>query len=98
MFDTKHAIGIAGGDGMEVLIHIGINTVELGGKFYEAHVKEGEEVRAGQLLITFDKEQIQDAGYDITTPVIVTNTFDYEEVSMLKTGTADVLDKIIAVR
>ena len=52
---------------MEVLIHIGINTVELGGKFYEAHVKEGEEVRAGQLLITFDKEQIQDAGYDITT-------------------------------
>ena len=98
LFDTKHAIGIAGGDGMEVLIHIGINTVELGGKFYEAHVKEGEEVRAGQLLITFDKEQIQDAGYDITTPVIVTNTFDYEEVSMLKTGTADVLDKIIAVR
>ena len=54
--------------------------MELGGKFYEAHVKEGEEVRAGQLLITFDKEQIQDAGYDITTPVIVTNTFDYEEV------------------
>ena len=98
LFDTKHAIGIAGGDEMEVLIHIGINTVELGGKFYEAHVKEGEEVRAGQLLITFDKEQIQDAGYDITTPVIVTNTFDYEEVSMLKTGTADVLDKIIAVR
>ena len=97
MFDTKHAIGIAGGDEMEVLIHIGINTVELGGKFYEAHVKEGERSKWAT-TVTFDKEQIQDAGYDITTPVIVTNTFDYEEVSMLKTGTADVLDKIIAVR
>lgn len=98
IFDTKHAIGITGGDGMEVLIHIGINTVELGGKFYEAHVREGEEVRAGQLLITFDREGIQDAGYDITTPVIVTNTFDYEEVGILKTGMAEVMDKIIAVR
>lgn len=98
VFDTKHAVGITSEDGVEILIHIGINTVELEGKFYTAHVNEGDKVKAGQLLISFDAEEIQKAGYDITTPVIVTNTDDYESVNMEKTGAVQVMDKVLTVQ
>lgn len=98
VFDTKHAVGVTSDDGVEILIHIGINTVELDGKFYTAHVNEGDKVKAGQLLISFDAEEIQNAGYDITTPVIVTNTDDYESVNMEKTGAVQVLDKVLTVQ
>lgn len=98
VFDTKHAVGVTSDDGVEILIHIGINTVELDGKFYTAHVNEGDKVKAGQLLISFDAEEIQKAGYDITTPVIVTNTDDYESVNMEKTGAVQVLDKVLTVQ
>ena len=98
VFDTKHAIGLVSRDGVEVLIHVGINTVELGGEFYESYVSDGEEVKLGQLLLTFDIKKIKEAGYDITTPVIVTNTDDYQEVTMVKQGTIKEAEKAMVVR
>ncbi len=76
LFPTKHAVGIVSENGCEVLIHIGMNTVRLEGEGFEAHVKQGDKVKKGQVLVTFDLERIQAKGYDCTSPVIVTNT-DY---------------------
>lgn len=86
LFPTHHAIGIESKNGTEVMIHIGINTVELKGKYFECHVKQGENVKKGQLLTTFDLASIHKAGYDVSTPVIVTNTQDYKDVQLLKKG------------
>ena len=95
IFDTKHAIGIKADDGTEILIHIGINTVELKGEPFEAHVVEGQEVKIGQLLVEFDIPKIKEAGYDVTTPVIVTNTYDYVKVDMVCSGEVKHGDKVI---
>ena len=95
VFDTKHAIGLKADNGAELLIHIGVNTVELGGKYYETHVSEGDHVKAGQLLITFDMEKIKEEGYDVTTPLIVTNTDEYQDIKVLKTGKVDYKDHVL---
>lgn len=97
VYDTKHALGLETMDGMELLIHVGINTVELAGKFYEAKVESGAKIKKGQLLLTFDMEQIQAAGYDITTVVIVTNTDDYKAVQLVRTGETKQGEKILTV-
>ena len=80
LFDTKHAIGLAGADGTEVLIHIGVDTVELAGGPFTAHVAAGDAVKAGDLLITADLDAIVEAGKPTATMVIVTNTDDYASV------------------
>lgn len=95
LFDTKHAIGIEADHGAELLIHIGINTVELGGKYYEAHVKTGDVVRAGEKLITFDIEKIKKAGYSVITPVLVTNSDVYREVKQSGFGQVEMLDGLL---
>lgn len=97
LFETKHALGIISTDGVELLIHIGINTVELEGKYYEAHIKEGDYIQAGQLLLTFDMNLIKQAGYDITTPVIVTNSDDYSKVIGMNLGKVTINQKVIVV-
>ena len=71
LFDTKHAIGLTGDDGVELLIHVGLNTVELEGRYYDAKVKMGDRVERGQTLIEFDKDEIEKAGYETVTPVII---------------------------
>ena len=81
LFDTKHAIGLMGNDGTEVLIHIGVDTVELGGEPFVAHVASGDAVKAGDLLITADLDAIKAAGKPTATMVIVTNTDDYASVT-----------------
>lgn len=86
LFDTKHAIGIVGDNGEEILIHIGIDTVELKGKYFTAHVKQGDRVEKGQLLIEFDGEAIQKAGYNDQVMVIITNTNSYKDVKMISTA------------
>lgn len=80
VFPTRHAIGLKSDNGVEVLIHIGLDTVELKGKPFTQHVKKGDHVKKGQLLLEADLKAIKDAGYDTTTPVIVTNTKDYVDV------------------
>lgn len=98
IFDTRHAVGITTDDGMELLIHVGINTVELNGQYFTAHVAEGDTVKAGQPLLTVDLAGIASAGYDLTTPVIITNSDDYEEVRMTASGKVDLLEQILEVR
>ena len=95
LFDTKHAIGLELKNGMEMLIHIGINTVELGGEGFTAHIADGEEFKRGQTLITFDPDFIKSKGYNITTPVIITNPDDYAEVKMTANGNVDFLDELV---
>lgn len=81
LFPTQHAIGLNLDNGAEILIHIGIDTVELNGEGFTAHVSEGEHVKKGDLLITFDKERIESKGYKTITPVIVTNSEDYSAIT-----------------
>ena len=96
LFDTKHAIGLAGDDGTEVLIHIGVDTVELEGKPFTAHVAMGDKVNAGDLLITADLDAIKAAGKPTATMVIVTNTDDYASVTPTL-GAIKAGDKLVTV-
>ena len=98
VFATRHAIGLKAVHGVEILIHVGINTVELGGKFYTSHVTEGDRVRTGQVMLTFDMEKIKEAGYDVTTPMIVTNSDDYQEIRILKTGNVTKQDAVLEIK
>lgn len=80
LFPTLHAIGIKADSGAEVLIHIGLNTVQLNGKGFEAKIKQGDRIKTGQLLLTFDKEMIEKEGYCMETPVIISNTDAFLDV------------------
>ena len=80
LFPTLHAMGIQTDEGVEILIHVGLDTVQLDGEGFEAFVKQGDHVKKGQLLVTFDKEFIESKGYCMETPVIVTNSDDYLDV------------------
>ncbi|MGH1812389.1 beta-glucoside-specific PTS transporter subunit IIABC [Enterococcus entomosocium] len=80
LFPTKHAIGLVSENGCELLIHIGLDTVKLNGEHFTAHVQQGDSVSKGDLLISFDREKIEESGYILETPVIVTNFSDYIEV------------------
>lgn len=90
LFPTKHAIGITTDSGADLLIHIGMDTVQLEGKFFTAHVSQGDYVKAGQLLIEFDMEQIKEAGKPLTTPIVVTNHKEFNlklaDAKQVKTG------------
>ncbi len=98
LFDTHHAIGLTLDNGMELLIHIGINTVELNGEGFTAHIADGERFKRGQTLITFDKAFIESKGYKTVTPVIITNPDDYAEVKKAANGTVEFLDKLIETK
>ena len=95
VFNTKHAIGLKSEDGTEILIHIGMDTVNLQGKYFEVLKDVNDQVHVGDELIHFDLEQIQKEGYDTTTPIIVTNTQDYTDVISNATGNVSFGDRII---
>ena len=97
VFDTKHAVNIVSKEGCEVLLHIGIDTVKLGGEFFESHVSDGQEVHKGDLLISFDIAGIKKAGYKVTTPMIVCNTDDYNSVETVASGNISAGTKIIKI-
>lgn len=86
VFDTKHAISMTSAEGVEVLIHVGLDTVNLKGDGYEAHVAAGDAVKKGDLLLTVDLDKIKAAGYDTITPIIICNTDDYEDVKEATAG------------
>ncbi|MCV9878790.1 beta-glucoside-specific PTS transporter subunit IIABC [Brenneria izbisi] len=96
-FASSHAIGIRSSAGVEILIHVGINTVQLQGKYYRMQVAEGDEVKKGQLLIEFDLDEITKAGYDMVTPVVITNAEDYRIFSLSTERYQKAGDTIIAL-
>ncbi|MBQ7200878.1 MAG: PTS glucose transporter subunit IIA, partial [Eubacterium sp.] len=95
--DTKHAIGISGPQGMELLIHVGVDTVNMEGDGFEMFVGEGDTVKAGQKLISFDIEKIKAAGYSPTTAVLLTNSDDYEGFKITKEGTTGELEPVVEI-
>lgn len=98
LFPTKHAIGLLSEDGAEVLIHIGLDTVELDGKYFTAHVEQGVNVKVGDLLVTFELDKIKSAGYETQVPVLITNTPVYSAIEMLAQGTVSYQDPLIKLK
>ena len=97
VFDTKHAVGILSDDGVEVLIHIGLDTVQLNGQHFNTHVKVDDTVKVGDLLVEFDKKAINEAGYKTVTPVIISNADDYSEIKTIASGNVKLKDKLLEV-
>lgn len=94
-FPTGHAIGMKTKDGAEILMHIGMDTVNLQGKGFETLVDKGDEVKAGDELVKFDIDEIHSAGYIVTTSIVVTNSKDYEKVSVVRQGEVKVGQEIL---
>lgn len=97
LFPSLHAIGITSDEGVEILIHVGLDTVQLEGKGFKAHVKQGDKIVKGQELVTFDIDFIQESGYSIVTPVVVTNYNDYFEIAATESKSLELGDKAITV-
>ncbi|MGF9697089.1 MULTISPECIES: beta-glucoside-specific PTS transporter subunit IIABC [Paenibacillus] len=97
VFKTKHAIVVRSDNGMELLIHVGINTVKLRGQYFESHVATGTRVQAGDKLLSFELDQIAKE-YDITTAMVVTNTADYEEIQPVKLGEITMGEEVLKAR
>ena len=96
-FPTGHAIGITAENGAEVLIHVGMDTVELNGEGFTPKAEEGDRVKKGQLLLEFDMAVIQAKGYKLATPIVVTNADDFKNIFILATGNVSAQNDIIKV-
>lgn len=98
LFPSLHAIGITSDAGVELLIHIGINTVQLNGEGFTAHIKQGDQIKQGQLLVEFDMNKIKEAGYSLETPVLVTNYADLKEVKNTNDSSVQLQETLIEVK
>ena len=97
VFDTLHAVSMTTDFGAEILIHIGLDTVKMKGEGFTGHVKAGDHVKKGDLLLEVDLEKVKAAGYDTITPVIVCNTPDYSSVENVGKGAVNAGDDLIIV-
>lgn len=97
LFDTLHAVGLTTGQGTELMMHVGMDTVKLNGQYFKAYVKQGDQVKQGELLLEFEIEQIRAAGYDTVTPVVMTNCESPEGFRMRKQGTVQMGDQIASI-
>jgi PTS system beta-glucosides-specific IIC component len=97
LFPTKHAIGLVSNTGVEILIHVGLNTVELNGQYFDALVEANQEVKKGQLLLTFDVKKIQEAGYSTQVPVVVTNTPQYSSIETIAQGNVGKAEDVLVI-
>ena len=98
IFNTKHAIGLRSNSGVEVLIHVGIDTVDLEGKHFTAHVKQGDKIKPNDILVEFDIDAIKNEGYEVITPVIVTNHTIYNDFIVTGNKTVDKNDLLLEVK
>lgn len=98
LFPSLHAIGITSDAGVELLIHVGINTVQLNGEGFTAHIKQGDQIKQGQLLVEFDMNKIKEAGYTLETPVLVTNYADLKEVKNTNASSVQLQETLIEVK
>ena len=97
VFDTKHALNIVTDEGCEILLHIGIDTVKLDGRFFEVHVRDGDKIHKGDKLVTFDIDGIKKAGFDVTTPMVVCNSEDYRQINVTASGKVSAGQKILDI-
>ena len=97
MFETGHAVSLTADNGAELLIHVGIDTVNLQGKHFTVHAAAGEKVKKGQLLIEFDREAIAAAGYDTVTPVVLCNSDDFATVEAVTGKTVAEGDAVLRI-
>lgn len=97
VFETGHAIGLVSDEGVELMIHIGIDTVRLDGKYFEKLVKDGERVAGGQPLIKFDIEKITKEGYQVITPVVITNTETFADISVCREGSVGFQENLMSL-
>lgn len=95
--DTKHAVGILSDDGVEILIHVGMDTVDMNGDGFQVLIKADQKVKCGQPLLKFSMEKIKAAGHPSTTAFIVTNSDDYSEIKVLQTGDTAKLTAVMKV-
>lgn len=95
VFETKHAVNIVSESSAEILIHVGIDTVKLGGRFFEAHVRDGDKIKVGDTLLTFDDEAISGEGYDTTAVLVVCNSDDYGEITLRKEGKTSIGEELL---
>lgn len=98
LFPTKHAIGLLSDDGVEMLIHVGLNTVDLKGKYFEAHVGQDQRISKGETLLTFNLEKIREEGYVTQVPIIITNTHEYSDVTSNCNGEVDYNDEVLVLK
>ena len=98
LFPSLHAIGITSDAGVELLIHIGINTVQLNGEGFTAHIKQGDQIKQGQLLVEFDMNKIKEAGYTLETPVLVTNYAYLKEVKNTNASSVQLQETLMEVK
>ena len=97
VFPTKHAVSMVDENGAEILIHIGIDTVKLDGKYFTAHVKDGDIVKKGDLLVEFDKKAVEAEGYDMTIAVLVTNSQEFLDVIPAEPGEIKEQEKLFTI-
>lgn len=97
LMDTHHALGLTSKQGTTLLIHVGLETVSLGGKYFTPHVKQGDTFKKGDLLLSFDLDSLKKEGFDTSTPVIITNTDDYQELKLTKTGEVNAGEEILTI-
>lgn len=98
LFDSHHAVGLTLDNGMELFVHIGMNTVELGGEGFDAYVKEGDRVSRGDTLITFDIQTLKNKGYSVISPVIITNVDDFKDIRRTADGGINYYDELITTQ
>ena len=98
MFETKHAVSISGPDGVEMIVHVWIDTVQLKGKYFTSHKNTGDPVKAGDLLLTFDMDAIKEAGYDVTVPVVICEKGNYTEIECFHGKETEAGEVIIRLR
>ena len=97
IFPTGHAFTMETEDGVELLVHIGIDTVKLEGKHFSKYVSDGDQVKKGDLIIEADFDAIKEEGYDTTIPVVICNTTDFKEVKILKEGAVTATQNVIEI-
>lgn len=97
LFDTLHAVSITTDTGVEILIHIGLDTVALKGEHFTAHVKTGDKVKKGDLLVSVDLEAVKAAGYEVITPIVICNTPDFASVEAITGAEAVPGDDVIRI-
>lgn len=96
--DSNHALGLVSNDGINVLIHVGLDTVNLGGKYFYPKVKQGDKVVMGQTILEFDLDSLVKEGYQVTTPIVITNSNEYSQIIIETLGKKDYLEQMIAVK